>query len=94
MTSYDRMFGPPYNHTTFSNKTFLVVSRVLLEDGADTVREGRGQQVNDATECAFAICVQEYELSVNNGVANHFVVSTRQPFSGIQPQSPFSSYKT
>ena len=75
-------------NTTFSDNTFLLVSRVALENTADLVPGPAREQVLEATECALAMCVEEHELSITLGIMSHKVTSTEQPFSmKVDPSS-------
>lgn len=67
--------------TTFSDNILTLISRVALHDTGDLVPGVGREQVQVATECALAMCVQEHNLSVVSGIVQHSIKSVEQPFS-------------
>ncbi|KAF1982580.1 hypothetical protein K402DRAFT_466699 [Aulographum hederae CBS 113979] len=68
------------NHTTFSDNTFMVISRLATQDNDILVPGSGREQVNEATECSLAMCVVEHDVAVSDGVTNYTAKSIRQPF--------------
>jgi hypothetical protein len=86
-----RVWSTILNTTTFSNNTFLLMSRLVLEDNGILLPSPEREQVQEAIECAFSMCVVNHNLSVEHGVTVYSAESMEQPFvTGLVPGPPRS----
>jgi hypothetical protein len=69
------------HQATFSDNIMLLVSRITFGESQSLVPGGAREQVQEATECALAMCVEEHDLSITSGIMSHSVVAVEQPFS-------------
>jgi hypothetical protein len=89
-----RIWTTMLTETDTEKNIFLLVSRVAMENSDSLDAGSEKEQIREATECAFSMCVVEHDLAVNHGVTVHKVNSIEQPFKAqtIPLNSVFTKY--
>lgn len=76
-----RIWTTMMTQTETQANTFLLLSRVVMENTGVLVPGRDREQIHDATECTFSMCVVQHRLAVDHGVTVHEKVgSIERPF--------------